>query len=383
MLTQPAIDRLPVALLEDWLRDAYFDASIDISSSGVENYTFGELCSLTGISDELNDIRFNDSRTRGSDRLRSALGRYLGCTEARIFATHGSSEAIAAVMLSLLHSGDEVVVQWPAYHSLTGFAEALNCSVRRWTLQFESSFEPDVDQLVGLMSLGPRMVVLNSPHNPTGAVLGERALQAIIAAAEASGSWLLLDQALAGLDRESSTARSLLLDYPRSVVFGTLSKVFGLAGLRVGWAVAPTDVIAQCVRFRDYTTIASSPLIETLAAAVVDNAERFISPREARLTTNRQMLTMRMETASKVLDWVPPRGGTVCFPRVRGMDDTYGLCESLQREDGVLVVPGVCFSSPQHIRIGFGGPTAELELGLDCLVRRLTEYATERSSDVC
>jgi aspartate/methionine/tyrosine aminotransferase len=152
--------------------------------------------------------------------------------------------------------------------------------------------------------------------------------------------------------------------YDRAITFGTLSKSYGLPGLRVGWCIAPPGVIADCIRWRDYITLALSPLVEFVAIRAVSHAETLLRPRLAQARHNLHLVTGWMAEHEDLVDWARPDGGVTAFPRLRGVPDVEAFCHGLMRDHGVLTVPGTCFGLPGHIRLGFGGGTAELRQGL-------------------
>ncbi|PIB05158.1 hypothetical protein B1C81_29970 [Streptomyces sp. HG99] len=155
------------------MRDFYFDTKIDLGSSGVQSWSLSELRQLLGIHpSELDALTFDDSESYGGRELREALVVRFGAGDTdRIMATHGFTEAIFAAMNALLTSGDEVVVVDPAHHSLQSVAEAIGCRIKRWRLRPEDGFRPCLDTLRPLLTSRTRMVVVNFPHNPTGATL--------------------------------------------------------------------------------------------------------------------------------------------------------------------------------------------------------------------
>lgn len=366
--------RLPQAPLEDWLRDYYFTATADISSSGVSAYSLGELRETLGIdTTELDSIVFRDSPSCGAPALREAIARRWGNGDpSRVMATNGSSEALFLIMTALLGSGDEVVVVEPAYHSLVSIASGLGCRVVPWRLDFESGFQPDVDQLRSLLSPETRMLVVNFPHNPTGVTVDAVTQQAIIDLAEARGCYLVWDAAFADLTYGAPPLPDASRLYERAITFGTLSKAYGLPGLRAGWCMAPPEVLARCVTLRDYTTLALSPLVELVAIHAVERAEDLLLPMLTQARRNLALLDEWVTRHEEHVEWVRPGGGVTAFPRLRHVSDVEDFCHRLMREHGTLLVPGTCFGRPDHVRLGFGGSTEEFERGMSAVSELLT-----------
>jgi capreomycidine synthase len=360
------------ARLEDWLRDYYFTTKIDLGSSGVQNFSFAELRELTGLGqEELDAVVFDDGRSLGTFGLRQAIADRWGDGDmGRVMVTHGSSEAILLVMQALLGAGDEVVVLDPGYYALTNIAESIGCVMKVWPLHFEAGFVPDLDELKGMLGPRTRMVVVNFPHNPTGASLTPEQQKGLIAAVEEVGAYLVWDRAFAELTYEGEPLPEPALLYERAISLGTLSKAYGLAGLRIGWCMAAPEVLARCVHLRDYTTVFLSPFVEGIAQRAVEHADLLVGKRLAQARANLRELTGWAARHEDLIDFIPPRGGVTVFPRFRKLDEVETLCEELGKE-GILLVPGSCFGHPRHARLGFGGPSGPFREGLGRLSRCL------------
>jgi capreomycidine synthase len=357
---------LPPALLEDWMRDYYFETQIDIGSSGVEDYSLKEIESLVGISrEDLDQVVFHDSRTLGDPELRQAIAqRWAGGRAERVIVTHGATEANFLVMNALLASGDEVVVLDPLYQQLYSVAEAIGCRLVRWALRFEDGFAPDLEEARRLIGPRTRMVVVNFPHNPTGVSVTLAQQRELIALAANVGAYLVWDQAFADLTYEEAPLPDPGLYYERAVTMGTLSKAYGLPGLRVGWCLAAPEVLSRFIRLRDYLTLHLSPLVEMIARRAIEKGDLLLSPRLRQAHANREILTRWMNDHQGQVDWVPTSGGVTAFPRLNEVPDVVTFCRRLATVERVLLVPGSCFGCPQHVRLGFGGPTRSLEEGL-------------------
>jgi capreomycidine synthase len=359
--------KLAPALLEDWLRDYYFTTQIDISSSGVENFSMADLRTLLGIGhDAIDQIVFNDSRSYGGPGLRQAIARRWANGDAeRVMATHGSSEAIFLVTHALLQPGDEVIVLDPGYHSLCHIAESIGCQLKTWKLRFEDQYVPDIGALRQLLSPRTRMVIVNFPHNPTATSLSPQQQAELVAAVAEVDAYLVWDAAFGELTYDGTRVPDPRLDYQRLISFGTLSKGYGLAGLRVGWCIAEPEVLAHCITIRDYITLHLSPLVELIAQRAIEEGDRLLGPRLEQARHNLALLSDWVAEHQELVEWVPPKGGVIAFPRLRHVADVGEFCHRLTREHGVLLVPGYCFNAPQHVRLGFGGPTGEFREGME------------------
>jgi capreomycidine synthase len=373
------------ARLEDWFRERYFSARIDISSSGVENYAMRDLRQLLGIGiDHLDAIIFRDSPSCGREELTEAIrARVAPETLGQVMVTHGSSEAIFLAMSAQLGPGDEVIVPSPAYQSLTSTVEATGATPVVWELRESEGFVPDPAMLRALLSPRTRMVVVNFPHNPTGATLDPAAYTALVELLADHPAHLLWDGSLSELcyDRPPLPDPTTFLE--RCISTGTFSKAYGLPGLRIGWCIASPAVIAKMVRLRDYTTLNSSPLTEYLAMMAMRNASALVGPRLDQATVNRALLIEWARAHADLVDCPVPAGGVTAFPRFTGLASTRPLCEWLADVRGVLVVPGDCFGHPGRVRIGFGGMTGEVRAGLAELSAALSDLRSGRRLRLC
>ena len=364
------------AHLEYWLRDYYFTAEIDISCSGVESFSFGEVRQLFNITpDDLDSIVLRDSRTLGAPDLRTAIGNRFGNGKTeRVMATNGSSEAIYLIMHSLLEPGDEVVVLDPAYQQLFSIAESVGCRLKHWRLRFEDSFHPDLAEARRLIGPETRMIVVNFPHNPTGASLTPEEQDELIDLAAGAGAYLVWDAAFAELTYDSPVLPDPGTRYDRSITLGTLSKAYGLPGLRVGWCLAAPEVLERLVRLRDYTTLALSPLVEHVATRAIENGDLLVQPRLAQARHNLELLVSWANRHTEFVQLVRPQGGVSVFMRVHGVVDIEDFCRQLADEYGVLLVPGTSFGDPGYVRVGFGCSTTELTTALSRLSEHFHTY---------
>lgn len=358
--------KMPPALLEEWMRDYYFAAESDIGSSGVQDYSMAEIRQLLGIAwEDLDRIVFHDSQTLGGANLRQAIAdRWAGGDPRRVMATHGSSEANFLLMNALLEPGDEVVVADPIYPQLYAIAEAKGCRLKKWELRFEEGFKPNLDELERILTPTTRMVVVNFPQNPTGASLTPEEQRHLVDVVARSGAYLIWDNAFGEITYGRPPLPDPTSSYERAISMGTLSKCFGLPGLRVGWCIAAPEVLERCILWRDYVTLHLSPLVETIAAAAISQAEILIDPRRAQARSNLEILRGWLAEHEEDFQWVPPQGGVCVFPRLRHDLDVEAFCHRLAREKKVLLVPGVCFAHPRHVRLGFGGSAENLREGL-------------------
>lgn len=363
------------ALLEYWLREYYFSTTIDLGCSGVQNFSMGELRELLGFTQaDLDAVVFNDSQSLGEPGLRGAIARrWADGNYDRVMTTHGSSEGMYLMMHALLRPGDEVICLEPIYQPLSAIAESIGCVVKPWRLRFEHGYVPDIDELKSLITMRTRMVVVNFPHNPTGTTITLEQQNELIDAVERVGAYLVWDSAFAELVYDEPQLPDPGIRYERTITLGTLSKGYGLPGLRVGWVLAPPDTLSRCIQIRDYITLYMSPLIELIARTAIEKADVLLDIRLKQARWNRDLLSAWVDENWEFVEWVRPRGGVSAFVRLADVPDVEMFCHQLAQERKVLLVPGNCFNHPSHVRLGFGCATSDLEEGLEHVSQLLQE----------
>jgi capreomycidine synthase len=355
--------------LEAWYRNYLPLARVDISSSGVEPYTFRELREVCGISTaELDELALQDSLTLGSTPLREALARrYAGGDARRVLVTHGSSEAIFLVLGSILGPQDRVTLLSPLYHSLARYVDMSAAHVTRAGLDEVRELVDNGQDWSPLIADGTTVVVVNFPHNPTGYCLTAAAMASLRRRCADIGALLVWDAAFEELPMADTGVALPFEPDERVVRFGTFSKAFGLPGLRVGWAIAPPEILDRTLAVRDRTTLFLSPLIETIATRVVAAADDLIGPRARQARANLALVDRWIQQEAPHVDWHRPTGGVCGLLHLRGLADTESLCLRLLHTHGTMLVPGKAFEAPGAVRLGFGGGTADLVTGLEAL----------------
>ena len=243
-------------LLESWYREYLNFSDYDISSSGVEPYSFKEIRHITGIStQDLDEILIDDSASLGSQDLRLAIAeRYLDGDFDGVMVTHGSSEAISLVLATLCEPGSRVVVTDPAYHALVNFPLRNGCDVRRLPVSLieNGAF---TDQIREIIRPDISVVIVNLPNNPTGTSLSAEGFDELIKAVTDVGAYLVCDEAFSEITYNDVTLPNVRFRYERAITFGTFSKVFGLPGLRVGWCTADPILLHRMLPIKDSTTL--------------------------------------------------------------------------------------------------------------------------------
>ena len=342
----------------------------DLSESGVEALTLAE---ITRDPKELLKTRLGYAEGVGREATRTLVaGLHAGHDADDVMITTGTSEANFLALASLVNAGDEVVVVMPNYMQVHGVATALGARVREVWLREERAWTIDLDALSAAVNARTKVICVCQPNNPTGQILSQAEVQAVVRIADREGAWILADEVYRGAERSAEESPSFSGRGERIVVTGGLSKVYGLPGLRVGWLVAPHERIAAALEIKDYTTIAPATLSEALAEVALERRKQLLE--RARFLINERWPLLEDWAAghSRVLHWTPPAAGAICFFSYQYPIDSMALVDRLIREYSTMIVPGIHFRAERHLRIGFGMTSRVLHSGLAAIDRLLT-----------
>ena len=352
--------RLPDFVLERWFARFEFTARHNLCASDVEGMPVAELLALADPASRAlwDGLALGYTESAGHPELREEIaGLYDRVTAEEVLVCAGAEEAIFLLANALAGPGQRIVCARPAYQSLHEVARAAGAEVVPLDLDPDRAWEPDLDRLRTALGDGARAVIVNWPHNPTGALIGREAFGEVVAMTEAAGATLVCDEVYRLLEHDPADRLPAGAEVSeRAVSVGVMSKAFGLAGLRIGWiATRDRALLGRVAALKDYTSICSSAPSEILALIALRAREAVLGRSRAIVETNLPVLRAFMDEHADLLDWVPPRAGTVAFPRLRDGRPAEPLAERLVAAEGVLVLPGPVFGdAPDRFRIGFG-----------------------------
>ena len=372
--------------LERWMTTWETEVEYDLAESGIQPMSVNELASLTGEHDRVADLLNQPllySEACGTIELRRLIaGLYSNTGPENVLVTTGAIEANFLLFNHLLVQGDEVVVVDPCYQQLASVPRALGCDVKLWKLTPENGFTYDMDELQRLISPRTRMIVINSPHNPTGSILTQGDMNQVYELAESVGAWVLSDEAYRWLTLPeqppcAEPAREL---GNSGLSVGTLSKPFGLPGLRIGWLVAPEDVVAACWSFRDYISLSPGYLNDRLAQIVLAHRKSLTERTHSIASGNLALVEQWIREREGLVDWVRPRGGLLGLLNYQMDIPSAELADRLARDASVMLAPGSAFGHEHHLRIGFGANPEKFRKGLDVAGQYIEGVASERGT---
>ena len=313
----------------------------------------------------MDDLPLTGPGPEGYPPLFEAIGKRYGVGSERIALATGCSEANFLVCAALLRPGDETLVEAPVYDPLETAARMVGARVVRFERRFGEKWAVDPDRVARAMTRHTRLVIMSSPHNPSGVVASQHIVRTLGDIAEKNDAWILVDEvyrdAVYGRHRESAAHA-----HPRCIATNSLTKSYGLPGLRCGWAIGSPEVIERIRRARDAVDavgVYPAEVASTRAFAMIDRLE---ARARAILEPNLERVAKFIESRSE-LEWVRPDGGTVAFPRFVDGRDSEVFAERLLRDHETAIVPGRFFGAPEHLRVAFGMASDMLEAGLGAI----------------
>lgn len=343
----------------------------NLSESGVHPLTMRELVQDPKVLDEILNTTLGYPQTNGSIELREKISAiYPGTTIDNVLVTTGAAQANFTSLWTLLAPGDEVAIMLPNYMQIWGIAQNLGMKVNTFSLKEENGWALDIDELNRAVTPNTKLIAVCNPDNPTGHIFTPAEMDAVVAAARRAGAWLLADEVYAGSEREGdSVTPSFWGRYEKVLAIGSMSKAYGLPGLRVGWVVSPAPTSQELWARQDYITIGTGMIDNKLAAYALSPDVR---PRLLQRTRDyvRQGYQNFEDWASQhpgVFSWVPPQAAAIVFLRYHTPLNSSQLIENLIQVKRTYFVPGDHFGLDGHIRVSFGLSRQQLEEGLNRL----------------
>ena len=369
--------------LERWMTTWELNVSHDITESGIAPISIREMLEIAEVDDPngLIDTYMSHpqlySEARGTEQLRTTIAStFTHATADDVLVTTGAIEANFLVYNALLEAGDHVVVTTPCYQQLVSVPKAIGADVSEWRVTPDTGFRFDLDELESLVTDRTKLIVINTPHNPTGAVLLQDDLERIAALADRVGAWVLSDEAYRWLSHPGgvelpSPFRNI---YPKGVSVSTMSKFFGMPGLRLGWLVGTAELAQQCWELRDYVSLSPAWLSDRFSQIAIANHEKIQKRNNTILEQNLAKARPWFEENADIVSWSEPQAGLLAMMKVHGFDNTDALAEHLAANAGVMLAPGSAFDMPQYLRIGIGQRPTVFAEALDRTALAIRDY---------
>jgi aspartate/methionine/tyrosine aminotransferase len=369
-------------LLDQWLSKHQFASppiEYDLASSTGPRWTVRELLALVDddVRERLFDRPLYYAPPEGGAELREAVAAVAGVTADDVRITTGAAEALWILLIDAAEARANVVLPHPGFPTFAEAARVLGLEVRHYHLRAESEFRIDLDEIRSHSDRRTKLILVNSPHNPTGAVIGDAELDELHDFTGERGIQLVVDEVYHPIYHGPAAPSASRL--PGVTVLGDFSKALCLSGLRLGWIVERDPARrGRYENVRGYLTVSSSsPLGEALGVIGVHNRDRIVERAHRVARANLRAMEPFFGEHAERIGWIPPRGGLTAWPWLRSGESSRPFCEEAATR-GVLLAPGDCFGAPRHFRIGFGAGGDDISNAVDRLSALVA--ATVRSS---
>jgi aspartate/methionine/tyrosine aminotransferase len=362
--------------IEHYYAKYEFTAKYMLSNSDAQSRTISELLSLeSGAREAMDEHWLGYTEAPGAPFLRQAIASiYKTVSSEDVLVLSSAEEGIFVAYNALVGPGDHVIVETPCYESGLELARSTGAEVSSWERHFEDGWAHDLVALEKLMRPNTKMMYINTPSNPTGINMTLEVFNAVMSMAKERGIIVFCDEVYRELEHDPSKRLPAACDvYDNAISLGSMSKSYGLPGLRLGWlATRNKSVIEKCLHFKYYTTICSSAPSEFLTALALRQRELILARNLEIVQKNLPLMQDFLERHPDLFSWVKPDASPIGFPRVNISGDVMAFCEEIVRETGVLLLPGSVYDQPRHVRMGYGRSNMPEALGIleDYLKRR-------------
>jgi aspartate/methionine/tyrosine aminotransferase len=359
LMTKASDMKFPAFYMTEFRGKWAAQAPTALHSSNPQPFTVGELNDL--IQDDVFALQPDTSLDYGSDvgylPLRQALcdQLYPSLTADQLLTCTGAQEGIHISMHALLEKGDKVVALTPLFEPLIATARQIGCDIELLPLDSENAWQLNLQKLVDTLNRKTKMLIINYPHNPTGAMISDAQLALIVRLCQQHDIWLFSDEVFRGLEHDPANRLPAVADkYPKGISLGVMSKAFAAPALRVGWLACQNAVfLEKCKTIKSYLSICNDQLGERAAAKVIPHAEAIFTYHRDRLVDNLKLLEQYKGQNSAIIDFHPARAGCTVFASFSG--DNEEFTSKLVENAGLLVIPGKAFCTTYNaVRLGFG-----------------------------
>lgn len=369
--------------VEEWMNAYETGARHNIAETCVDSISLDELFELSGTHKEsfLNKLcarRLTYGYIEGSPDLKEGIAAlYHTIRPDEIVPAHGASGANHHVFYSLINPGDKVISIMPSYQQLYSIPASLGAKVEILHLKKENSYLPDLEELEEMARGGVKMICLNNPNNPTGALMSPEILKKVVDIAKKSDAYLLVDEVYRHLTQDDEWQPSIVDMYEKGISTSSMSKVFSLAGVRLGWiATHDKDALKQFWSHRDYNLISCGMIDDTIAALALASKNQILERNKKNIRENLDILDHWIQKEPR-LSYVKPKAGTTALVYYDFPIDSYTLCRRMYGSCGTFVTPGDCFDEPHSMRIGYAADRDTLKKGLQAMSTFLDSLEAE------
>jgi aspartate/methionine/tyrosine aminotransferase len=352
-------------LLDDWLDQYEHDIEFDLAASTGPTWTVNDILALA--DDETRHRFLNHklvySRVAGADSLREAIAEMQRVPVESVQVVTGAAEALLAVMWLAAEPGANVILPVPGFAPFSAVPESLGVETRFYRVHRENRFRIDPDEIKRLADSKTKLILINSPHHPTGTTIGDGEMEALHDFTAARGIQLVCDEVYHPIYHGTQLKSATRL--PQATVISDLSKALSIPGVRTGWIIEHNaQRRRQYWSARAYFTITNSTTGEILSEIAIRKRNVVLGKTQEVATRNLKLLERFMADHRDVLGWIPPAGGMTAFPWLVSGENARPFCRAAA-ERGVLLAPGDCFDAPSHFRLGFAAAGDNFSQALD------------------
>ena len=344
--------------IEHYFAKHEFSARYLLASSDAESRTIQEVLDLEpGASERFLRHWCGYTESPGAPSLRSTIASmYHNIGPEHTLVTSCAEEGILLVLHALLQTGDHIIVETPCFESALELARSTGAEVSEWHRRWDEGWAHDFKRLESLVRPNTRMIYIATPHNPIGLLMPRRVLDQLVELCRSRGILLFSDEVFRELEHDPSTRLPAVCEiYENAISLGSMSKTYGLPGLRLGWLVSRnSSLIQRCLELRFYTTICNSAPSEFLCEVALRHREVLVSRNLEIVRRNLPLLEEFFQQNSDSFEWIRPDASPMCFPRFKGKQEVTEFCDELVRNAGVMLLPGSVYDEPHHIRFGYG-----------------------------
>lgn len=361
--------------VEEWMNKYETGAKYNIAETCTDSISVDELFKITGedkrtFLDSFCAKRLTYGDIEGNPGFKEGVcSLYHTIKPENIVTTHGASGANHHIFYSLVSPGDRVISIMPAYQQLYSIPESYGADLKILNLKPENNYLPDLDELKSLTVKGTKLICINNPNNPTGALMDKPLLMDIIDIAKSTGAYVLCDEVYRHLAQEDGWCESVADLYEKGISVSSMSKVFSMAGVRLGWiATHDMDVVKSCLSHRDYNLISCGMFDEALSAVALKHSDAILE-RNRKIVRENLCILDKWIKSEKHFSYIKPMAGTTALVYYGFDIPSYEFCEQLYHKTGAFVTPGDCFEQPHSMRIGYACNGQELVKGLEAVSR--------------
>lgn len=364
--------------VEIWMDTYENHCKYNIAETCVDSISLHELERFAlregDLLSQMYDMRLGYGEIPGRKAFREGVaGLYRTVSPDQVLTTNGAAGANFLAHYALLEPGDEIIVVVPTYQQHYSIPESLGAHVKTIALQKNLGFSLDLEELKEMTTSKTKFICINNPNNPTGALMDEATLTRIVEIARAVGAYILCDEVYRYMSHDGAYQESIVDLYEKGISTGSMSKVFSLAGLRLGWIVGPKEVIDKAYGVRHYSIISVGMLDELVGAFALKYKDAILRRNQKIVCENSKLLDAWIRDEPR-MNYIRPAAGTIALLYYDMNISSTDFCKRLLEDTGVLLTPGDCFDMGQCVRIGYAYNQSQLQNGLSALTAYLRQY---------